>query len=71
MTSTTKRATARRNWGCNMVRAATPGTHPLFVSMVRELIAERMLRPGDKKRWLGAMGPRHDTCLEGCCLPGK
>jgi len=28
--------------GINMVRAATVGTHPLFVSMVRELIGERI-----------------------------
>lgn len=27
--------------GIDMVRAGTPGTHPAFVSMVRELIAER------------------------------
>jgi ferrochelatase len=53
--------------GLNMVRAATVGTHPLFVSMIVELIAER-IRPGTPKRWLGTMGPRHDTCLEGCCL---
>jgi ferrochelatase len=55
--------------GIHMVRAATPGTHPLFVSMVRELIAER-IRPETEKRWLGTMGPNLDTCLEGCCLPG-
>jgi protoporphyrin/coproporphyrin ferrochelatase len=56
--------------GITMVRAATVGTHPLFVSMIVELIAER-IRPGTPKRWLGAMGPRHDTCLEGCCLAGQ
>jgi ferrochelatase len=53
--------------GLTMVRAATVGTHPLFVSMIVELIAERV-RPGTPRRWLGAMGPRHDTCLQGCCL---
>jgi protoporphyrin/coproporphyrin ferrochelatase len=55
--------------GMTMVRAGTVGTHPLFVSMIAELIAERT-RPGTPKRWLGAMGPRHDVCLEGCCLAG-
>jgi ferrochelatase len=55
--------------GIEMVRAATPGTHPLFVSMVRELIAERIW-PETEKRWLGTMGPSQGTCLEGCCLPG-
>jgi ferrochelatase len=53
--------------GITMVRAATVGTHPLFVSMIVELIAERV-RPGTHRRWLGSMGPRHDTCLQGCCL---
>ncbi len=56
--------------GINMVRASTPGTHPLFVSMVRELIAERML-PTVERRALGTIGPRHDTCLEGCCSMGN
>jgi protoporphyrin/coproporphyrin ferrochelatase len=56
--------------GISMVRAATVGTHPLFVSMIVELIAER-IRPATPKRWLGTMGPRHDTCLEGCCLAGQ
>jgi protoporphyrin/coproporphyrin ferrochelatase len=55
--------------GIHMIRAATPGTHPLFVSMVRELIAER-IRPETEIRWLGTMGPGQGTCLEGCCLPG-
>jgi protoporphyrin/coproporphyrin ferrochelatase len=53
--------------GITMFRAATVGTHPLFVSMIVELIAERV-RPDTPKRWLGTMGPRHDTCLQGCCL---
>jgi protoporphyrin/coproporphyrin ferrochelatase len=56
--------------GINMVRASTPGTHPLFVGMVRELIAERMLSSVER-RAMGTMGPRHDTCLEGCCLMGN
>ncbi len=54
--------------GMTMVRAGTAGTHPLFVSMVRELIAERV-RPGTPVRWLGTLGDNEDTCYEGCCLP--
>ncbi|MGO8951582.1 MAG: ferrochelatase [Ktedonobacterales bacterium] len=57
-----------RDQDINMVRAATVGTNPAFVSMIGELIAERM-RPETPKRWLGGMGPGHDSCPEGCCLP--
>src|SRR5919206_280478 len=38
--------------GLNMVRAATVGTHPQFVSMIRELIIER-LDPAAPRRPLG------------------
>ncbi len=54
--------------GINMVRAATVGTHPAFVQMIGELIAERV-RPGTPRRWLGDMAPGHDICPEGCCPP--
>ena len=47
--------------GLNMVRAATVGTHPRFVAMVRELILERLddraARPA-----LGRPGPAPDAC---------
>ena len=43
--------------GLNMVRAATAGTHPKFVAMVRELVQERL-----DGIWTGT------RCLpEGCC----
>jgi ferrochelatase len=52
--------------GLRMVRAATVGTHPRFVRMIRELIVERMeestVRPA-----LGGMGASHDVCPEDCC----
>jgi ferrochelatase len=53
--------------GMNMRRAATAGTHPLFVKMIRELIMERTnsLAP----RYLGSHGPSHDVCDPLCCLP--
>jgi ferrochelatase len=51
--------------GLNLVRAGTAGTHPQFVSMIRELIAERT---GEcPPRCLGHFGPRPDFCPEGCC----
>jgi protoporphyrin/coproporphyrin ferrochelatase len=53
----------------NLVRAATVGTHPQFVAMIRELIAERTTaRP--ERRALGQRGPNHDICPLGCCLMG-
>jgi ferrochelatase len=51
--------------GISMARAATPGSHPKFIAMIRELIAERMgLAPA---RAIGHFGPNHDTCPADCC----
>jgi ferrochelatase len=55
--------------GLNMIRAATVGTHPDFVRMIRELILER-LDPAVPRRALGAFGPSHDVCPVDCCLSG-
>ena len=55
--------------GVNMVRAATVGAHPQFVSMIRELINER-LDPSAPHRALGTFGPSHDVCPVDCCLSG-
>jgi ferrochelatase len=65
------RATADR-LGMTVARAATPGTHPRFVAMVGELVAERLAAAGaveeDTKRLaLGSLGPWADTCPVGCC----
>lgn len=56
--------------GVNMLRAATVGTHPAYVSMVRELIEERMTANAER-RSLGALGPSHDFCPADCCLSGR
>ena len=55
--------------GLNMVRAATVGTHPDFIKMIRELILER-LDDETPRRALGTFPPRQDTCATDCCLPG-
>jgi protoporphyrin/coproporphyrin ferrochelatase len=55
--------------GLRMARAGTAGTHPAFVSAIREAIAER-LSPGAPRRAVGRFGPSHDTCAPDCCLPG-
>jgi protoporphyrin/coproporphyrin ferrochelatase len=59
------RATADR-LGMTMVRARTVGTHPRFVSMLRELIVERLERR-EERRGVGYFGPNHDICPAGCC----
>jgi ferrochelatase len=55
--------------GLNMIRAATVGTHPEFIKMIRELIVER-LDDATTRRALGTFPPRQDTCAADCCLPG-
>jgi ferrochelatase len=55
-----------RELGLNMVRAATAGSHPAFVKMIRELILER-IDPETPRRSLGTQGPRGDECAVGCC----
>ena len=60
-------ATAER-LGLEFVRAATPGTDPRFVSMVRELVTERLDPAGTTRRRLGTL-PVWDTCPAGCCQP--
>jgi len=52
--------------GMKMVRAATAGTRPAFVKMIRELIVERMYN--EPPRFLGLRGPVHDVCPADCCL---
>jgi len=60
--------------GMKLVRAGTAGTHPAFVSAIRELIEER-LRPDASRRAIGRFGPSHDSCSNDCCpapqRPGK
>jgi ferrochelatase len=63
-------AAVARELALTMVRAATVGTHPAYVAMVRELIVER-LSHGAPRRALGSLGPSHDRCPADCCLPGR
>jgi len=56
--------------GLAMVRAGTVGTHPAFVTMVRQLVAERMTeRP--VRLALGHHGAGHDVCPADCCPSGR
>jgi protoporphyrin/coproporphyrin ferrochelatase len=52
--------------GLRMVRASTAGTHPLFPSMIRELILEQT--NGAEPRFSGKLGA-HPGCAVDCCLP--
>ncbi len=52
--------------GLDFVRAGAVGTHPLFVSMIRELIEERIGRREDRQA-LGKLGAAPDVCAPDCC----
>jgi ferrochelatase len=57
--------------GLQFVRAASVGTDPAFVTMIRQLIGER-LDPTAPRLALGDLGAYHDACAPGCCLaPSK
>ena len=51
--------------GINMVRAAAVGTHPDFVSMIRQLVQERT--EGTEKKAIGDMPANWDVCPQDCC----
>jgi ferrochelatase len=55
--------------GLGFQRVSTAGVHPLFVTMIRELIEERMTADPPRPA-LGAMGASHDICPLNCCLLG-
>jgi ferrochelatase len=52
--------------GLGLVRAATVGTHPRFVRMIRELALER-LSATPSRLALGSLGPAPDVCPQECC----
>jgi ferrochelatase len=54
--------------GLAFVRAATVGTHPRFIAMLRELIVERLTHTSTR-RAIGLHPASHDICPADCC-PG-
>jgi len=48
-------------------RAPSVGTHPAFVSGLRELVEEQIA--GGEVKWVGEAGPWPDSCPNGHCLP--
>jgi ferrochelatase len=61
----TEAADTAKRLGLDFVRAATPGTDPRFVRMIRELVDERRV-PGTARPALGTV-PTWDFCEPGCC----
>lgn len=53
--------------GIHVARAKTVGVHPRFITMIRELIEERISGTEDRPA-LGQLGPSHDVCPVDCCL---
>lgn len=51
--------------GLNMIRAATVGSDPRFIGMIRKLIEERTAEANRES--LGEFGPSHDVCPLDCC----
>ena len=49
-----------------MVRAGVVATHPRFVTMIRELILER-IEEQPVRLALGTLGPSPDVCSPDCC----
>jgi ferrochelatase len=62
----TEAADLCRELGIDMVRAATVGTAPEFVGMVRDLIAERAWSQPDRVA-IGRLPANHDVCPLDCC----
>jgi ferrochelatase len=54
-----------RELGLPATRAATVGTDPRFVAMIRELVLERVGRA--EPRASTELGPSYDVCPPGCC----
>ena len=55
--------------GITLDRVATPGLDPRYVTMIRELVLERLR--GAAPRSLGTLGARQDVCGVGCCPPPR
>ena len=66
----TEAAQTAAELGLAYVRVATPGVHPAFVAMVRDLVLERAaVDRGESPvcAVVGRRGPNPFTCAEDCC----
>ncbi|MFV2011235.1 MULTISPECIES: ferrochelatase [unclassified Micromonospora] len=64
----TEAAATAKELGLAYTRAASPGTHPAFVSMVRDLVSERLRPDGSLARVRLGTLPVWDTCPVNCCI---
>lgn len=55
--------------GVRMLRVATPGTHPVFVSAMVDLVEARL--QGDAGEALSELGPWPAVCAVGCCANAR
>ncbi|MBK9144823.1 MAG: ferrochelatase [Candidatus Melainabacteria bacterium] len=55
--------------GVELARAATVGTHPAFIEMIRQLVLEEL--EGAEMQSLGEMGLLPEQCRTGCCPSGR
>ena len=62
----TEAADLCRELGVDMVRAATVGTDPTFIGMIRDLIAERHYSLPERMA-IGSLPANHDVCPLDCC----
>lgn len=53
-----------------LIRSKTASNHPLFISMIADLIEERLGLKNSKDS-IGNLPAWHDVCPEQCCLPGR
>ena len=60
----TEARTTAEQLGLNLVRAATPGAHPRFIKMIRELVLERL-----SGHPMGPPASRFQCGSETCCTP--
>jgi ferrochelatase len=61
-------AQTARQLGLDLARAATPGTDPRFVSVITDLVCERL--DGTTPLAAGILGAGPDACPPGCCGSG-
>lgn len=64
----TEAAETAKRLGIQCVRAATAGTHPAFISTIRQLVREQL--DGAPRLAVGQFGPAADQCpvAAGCCI---
>jgi len=56
--------------GLQVARAATPGSDPRFVTMIRQLVDERVVAHSNARHALGTV-PTWDYCPADCCMSPK